>query len=134
MPAANDGLGWALTRRVCGELQSPQSLKLTFCNVNQLPPVAVEALYVKAVAAPVLATIKVWGRGSVPPNGFTKLIGLTCSITLSATKTVTGMVVAPEPPLNNNWPPKVPATNPWPGRFCLSTETFNAEGAVPGPA
>ena len=72
--------------------------------VNQAPPLAVFATASKATAAPVLATVKVWGSGFDPFNGLVKAIGFTCSNTESPTTTLTGMVMLLLAARNVTWP------------------------------
>ena len=117
--------------RFSGVEHSAQSLKLALFTVSQLPPAAVAALNVNVKSVPVLAIVNVCGSGLAPFTGLVKLIAFTWRKTLSPTTTVTGTVTFSPPVRNTSSPTKVPAINPWPGRFCFVTETLTSEGAVP---
>src|SRR5262249_46618100 len=60
-----------------------------------------------------------------------KAKGLTCSKASGRTIAVTGMVTFPPALSRINSPTNVPATSPWPGRFCFRSETEIVDGAAP---
>jgi hypothetical protein len=88
VPAANVTAGFAVTVIASGVVhQDPQEV-----IVSHAPPFAVFATASKAKSAPVLAMLRICGRGLEPPKGFVKAMGFTCSNTESPTTTLTGIV------------------------------------------
>src|ERR1039458_9990980 len=71
------------------------------------------------------------GSGLAPPNGMVKLSGFTWLKTFGPTTTHTGTVAVSPVVTNTNWPQKVPATSPPPGKLAGAIDTLTAVGAVP---
>jgi hypothetical protein len=88
VPAARVTAGFTLTVTERGVVQQ----KPLGETESQLPPVAVNAVAVKANAEPVLLISSVCGSGLAPPNGLVKLRPFCCVKTLSPTVTLTGTV------------------------------------------
>ena len=62
---------------------------------SHAPPVAVDEVTVKLMFELVLPTVRVCGKGLLPPSGMVKLMGFTWLNTESPTTTVTGIVALP---------------------------------------
>src|SRR5882762_11263162 len=78
-----------------------------------------------------MAMLRIWARGLAPPNAMVKLSGLTWVNTDVPTVTATGMVTLSPDVWNSNWPTKVPADAPPPGRPALVMRIEIVDGAAP---
>src|SRR6202795_3279575 len=78
-----------------------------------------------------MAMLRTWARGLDPPNAIVKLSGLIWVNTEVPTVTATGMVTLSPDVWNSNWPTKVPADAPPPGRLPLLMLIEMVEGAAP---
>src|ERR1700675_3167139 len=77
-----------------------------------------------------MAMLRTWARGLDPPNAIVKLSGLIWVNTEVPTVTATGMVTLSPDVWNSNWPTKVPAVAPPPGRLLLMP-IVTVDGAAP---
>ena len=98
---------------------------------SQDPPLAVDEVVRKEMAAPVVGMLTVCGRGLWPPKGMVKLIALTCARTFAPSTKVTGTVTLLPGVRKTSSPTKVPASSPPPGKLARFTEMVTFEGAVP---
>src|ERR1700676_567872 len=78
-----------------------------------------------------MAMLRTWARGLDPPNAMVKLSGLIWVNTEVPTVTATGMVTLSPGVWNSNWPTKVPADEPPPGRLLLLMPMVMVDGAAP---
>src|SRR6202795_3660214 len=78
-----------------------------------------------------MAMLRTWARGFAPPNAMVKLRGLIWVNTEAPTVTATGMVTLSPDVWNSNWPTKVPADAPPPGKPALAMPIVMVDGAAP---
>src|ERR1700694_653793 len=78
-----------------------------------------------------MAMLRTCARGLAPPNAMVKLSGLIWVNMDVPMVTATGMVTLSPDVWNSNWPTKVPADAPPPGRPAVVIRIVTMDGAAP---